>query len=167
MTIDDFRKKEGELHNYKTKEKFFGVWDQDKHGDAAVSSPASPRYHTFLSIKNKKTKTKQNNKQNKQRSGYGVMTNVSKEKYYGDWKGDVFNGQGVYFYNDGTYFVGGFLKGKKDGLGTMFFANGDSVEGVWTDNSIQKGTFKKGDWTDSSEQVLLFLKKKQPFLCFI
>jgi hypothetical protein len=53
-------------------------------------------------------------------------------------------GHGVYIHNDGTCFEGTWKNGKKKGLGTILFPNGDRIEGEWKDDEILKGKYYKG-----------------------
>ena len=48
----------------------------------------------------------------------------------------MFNGNGTYYSNDGSRYVGGFLDGKKHGRGAMFYRSGESREGTWTEDKL-------------------------------
>jgi hypothetical protein len=46
----------------------------------------------------------------------------------------MFNGQGVYFYNDGGYYNGTWLDNNKSGKGERLYPNGDKYSGEWRDD---------------------------------
>lgn len=46
------------------------------------------------------------------------------------------HGDGIYFYENGTQFIGGFALGKKYGNGVFLFPNGTKVEGFWDNNHL-------------------------------
>jgi hypothetical protein len=51
------------------------------------------------------------------------------------------NGKGKYYYNNGTIYEGGFLKGKKYGYGIITFPNQTKIEADWKQTHIE-GTGK-------------------------
>ena len=58
------------------------------------------------------------------------------DKYVGEFKNGMFNGNGTYYSNDGSRYVGGFVDGKKHGRGAMFYRSGESREGTWTKDKL-------------------------------
>ncbi len=66
--------------------------------------------------------------------GYGTLTNFSDEKlehysahYAGYFKHNQPDGQGAYFFSDGSYFAGQFVKGEPDGKHGIFFTRDQSL----------------------------------------
>ncbi len=39
------------------------------------------------------------------------------------------NGEGIYFYSNGSRYEGNYLNDKKNGHGSLFYSNGDRYEG--------------------------------------
>jgi hypothetical protein len=57
------------------------------------------------------------------------------------------NGNGTYFYNSGSYYVGAWVNGYCAGNGTKYFKNGDIWSGEWKNNKFSgmgKQTLKNG-----------------------
>jgi len=110
------------------------------------------------------------------KEGYGIKLYDNKDKYEGYWKNDMRHGkgtywvcigknkyrklftgdwfennkdgQGIYFYKDGSCYDGTWKNSKRDGKGLMIYANGDIYEGAW-ENDLKHGygiiEKKKGD----------------------
>jgi len=55
------------------------------------------------------------------------------DKYVGEWKDDKRNGQGTYTYADGAKYVGEYKDDKVNGQGTYTFANGNKYVGEFKD----------------------------------
>ncbi len=53
--------------------------------------------------------------------------------------GDCYTGTGIFVYNDGSVYEGGFLRGKKHGKGTYLLKNKKTQTGIWKRN-IYAGT---------------------------
>jgi hypothetical protein len=51
--------------------------------------------------------------------------------YKGEWKDNMYHGQGTYTYYNGDKYVGEYMNGKKNGQGTYTYANGTIRKGLW------------------------------------
>ena len=70
------------------------------------------------------------------------------DRYEGEWKDGVPNGNGKMTYASGGIYIGNWLSGNKHGEGKMTYANGDCYEGNWSYNNKQgngKMTYTSGD----------------------
>ncbi|KAK2964737.1 putative Radial spoke head 10 [Blattamonas nauphoetae] len=104
---------------------------------------------------------------NDKRSGHGEMRWHSiREVYKGDWRNDKPHGSGEHIWslsNIGHYpfmylnrYVGDFEGGFRDGVGTMFYADGGRYEGEWKLNKKHgpgmnvsgEGMVVVGEWID-------------------
>jgi len=57
------------------------------------------------------------------------------EKYVGDFQLELMHGNGTYYYKEqNTVYRGSFANGKRDGRGTMNYANGNIYIGYWKEN---------------------------------
>ncbi|KAL4427200.1 hypothetical protein ABPG74_013404 [Tetrahymena malaccensis] len=56
------------------------------------------------------------------------------EVYAGDWKNNLFDGNGVYLFSSGERYEGELQEGQKSGKGTYFYSNGNQYEGDWYDD---------------------------------
>ena len=63
-------------------------------------------------------------------NGQGTYTYSSGDKYNGEWKDDKFNGQGTYTYVVGDKYVGQYRNGKLDGKGTFYYLADNEFKGV-------------------------------------
>jgi hypothetical protein len=54
------------------------------------------------------------------------------ERYEGQWKANLANGQGKLTYADGDQYVGDWKDGKKSGYGELIYTNGDKFRFVVT-----------------------------------
>ena len=63
------------------------------------------------------------------RNGKGTITRVSGMKYVGDWKNDLFDGNGVLIFPNGDKYTGAFKDGKFNGKGTYLHTSGDKYVG--------------------------------------
>ena len=63
---------------------------------------------------------------NNQFHGKGTFSYFNKQKYTGEFKNSLFDGPGIFEYNDGTNwkFEGTFLQNKKQGFGINYYVNG-------------------------------------------
>lgn len=55
--------------------------------------------------------------------------------------GDCINGQGTYQYPSGNKYVGVFSNRKREGEGSVFFANGEKFSGTWRADLMVSGTY--------------------------
>lgn len=70
------------------------------------------------------------------------------DKYSGYWSNGYRNGQGTYYYGDGSTFEGTYILGKKNGIGTYTWADGSRYVGDWKDSKREgQGTYYKIDGT--------------------
>lgn len=65
------------------------------------------------------------------RNGIGMLITVDNAIYMGKWKNDIYDEEGTYLYPDGQRYEGEIMEGRKDGVGKMFYINGDVYEGEW------------------------------------
>ena len=65
--------------------------------------------------------------------GKGLMTWPNGDRYDGEWKKGVMDGEGTYTYAAAGYsYTGQWVKGNIKGHGTFRFNNGNVMEGDWT-----------------------------------
>ncbi len=76
------------------------------------------------------------------------------EKYVGEWKNDMRNGQGTNISgkgpNKGDKYVGEYKDDKKHGQGTYTWVSGDKFVGEWKNSDYVRGTYT---WTSGSKYV--------------
>ena len=69
--------------------------------------------------------------------GLGSKTYPDGDKYVGDWKDGVRNGQGIFTFGKGKHegdkFVGEYKDGVRNGQGTYTWTNGQKYVGEWKD----------------------------------
>ena len=67
--------------------------------------------------------------------GKGVYYYGNGDIYEGDWKDNLRDGSGTFYYKSKreTY-KGTFHKGKKSGKGIFHYASGDQYDGNWSNN---------------------------------
>jgi hypothetical protein len=69
------------------------------------------------------------------KEGQGTWTNKDGDKYVGEWRANIRHGQGTYTWGEGNYkgdkYVGEYKDGKFNGQGTYTFADGKVQEGIW------------------------------------
>ena len=77
------------------------------------------------------------------------------DKYVGEFRDGMFDGNGTYFSNDGSRYdkllysendgmlissylsyIGEFSAGQKHGRGVMYYTNGESRQGTWSNNKL-------------------------------
>ena len=63
------------------------------------------------------------------KQGKGIYYFENGDKYIGDFFNDAMEGNGIYYYKDGDKYEGQFLDNKKHGKGTYFYADGDKYIG--------------------------------------
>ena len=74
-------------------------------------------------------------------NGMGVFFNIrEKWRYEGQFKDGERNGSGIYHYEDGTFYIGGFEKSKRHGFGSLNSADGQKVIkcGLWENGELKK-----------------------------
>jgi len=60
-------------------------------------------------------------------------------KYFGEIKNGVPNGQGTFYYTDGSVYVGGVKDGKRNGQGTETYSDGGKYVGEFKDGKMWNG----------------------------
>jgi len=66
--------------------------------------------------------------------------------YAGNWKNDMKDGIGVYFYPDGSRYEGSWSQDMRSGRGTLYYPNGDVYTGSWSlDKQNGFGTLTKAN----------------------
>ena len=64
------------------------------------------------------------------------------EMYSGEWKDNLYHGEGVFFYSNGDRFIGFFEKDIPHGHGTYSYRSGDLYVGKWVEGKRQgKGSY--------------------------
>lgn len=63
-----------------------------------------------------------------------IGKNKFRKLYTGDWFENNKEGQGIYFYKDGSCYEGSWKNSKRDGKGLMVYSNGDIYEGQWAED---------------------------------
>lgn len=58
--------------------------------------------------------------------------------YAGNWRNDAKDGEGVYFYSDGSRYEGQWESDQRSGRGTLYACNGDVYTGEWK-QGLQNG----------------------------
>ncbi len=82
---------------------------------------------------------------NGRREGNGIQfSQETRESYSGEWKDDEKSGLGQCGlkvgeekYSDGSYYIGSFRNGKKNGKGQFYLHNGAVYEGEFVDDNIE------------------------------
>jgi hypothetical protein len=65
--------------------------------------------------------------------------------------GNCDNGSGTYVYSNGFRFEGDFVNGMRDGRGLLTEPNGNSYDGMWSNDEFNgQGTYK---WSDGAKYV--------------
>ena len=52
------------------------------------------------------------------------MLYVNGDKYVGDWKADVQDGKGIYYFHSGDRYEGDYVDGERTGEGIYYHKNG-------------------------------------------
>jgi len=73
---------------------------------------------------------------NAQKSGKGLLLRNNYGFYKGTFENDLFEGRGVEYTAECQRYEGSFHKGARDGLGKLFYKNGDSYAVLYRDNTI-------------------------------
>lgn len=63
--------------------------------------------------------------------GLGYCLWSGGDYYYGNWSGDVINGEGLIVWADGDKYLGEFKDGKMHGVGVYTYADGRILRGEW------------------------------------
>ena len=88
---------------------------------------------------------------NLKREGQGTQFNSEGLiEYKGEWKHDLPNGFGIYYYGTNNYYEGGWVNGEKEGIGRMQYSNGNVYVGSFK-NGVRCG---KGCLLDSRGKIV-------------
>lgn len=80
--------------------------------------------------------------------GRGIMTWPNGDRYEGDWKKGLMDGEGTYTYAAAGYsYTGHWVKGYIKGHGTFRFNNGNVMEGEWSAMGLGTGFLVFADGT--------------------
>ena len=60
------------------------------------------------------------------------------DRYDGQWKDDLFNGDGEYQWSDGRKYKGEFRDGKHNGHGKMIYIEDDEYLGEWKEDKYME-----------------------------
>ncbi len=74
-------------------------------------------------------------------NGMGVQFNIrGKWRYEGQHKDDKRHGSGIYHFEDGTFYIGGFENGDFHGFGSLNSADDQKVIkcGLWENDELKK-----------------------------
>ena len=94
-----------------------------------------------------KTKTYKNGKykgefKNDLKDGKGTYFYTDENRYEGEWKNDLKEGKGTFFWKNGNRYEGEFKNNKMEGRGIFYYNDGDKYEGDWKNDLKQgKGIF--------------------------
>jgi hypothetical protein len=84
-------------------------------------------------------------------NGQGTMTSPEGIKYEGEWKDGKKHGQGTFTSHDGRKYVGEYKQGKRHGQGTLTSHDGEKYVGKWKEGKFHgQGTFT---FTDGNKGV--------------
>jgi hypothetical protein len=79
------------------------------------------------------------------RSGHGRYKNGFGDYYDGNFKDDVYDGQGTMFFADGSRYIGEWKKGRFSGFGEHIFSNGSSTKAHYVNGLMHgQGLFRYG-----------------------
>ncbi|EAR84340.2 MORN repeat protein, putative (macronuclear) [Tetrahymena thermophila SB210] len=79
---------------------------------------------------------------NEDRTNLGIYTWDSGEVYFGEWKHDMLDGEGILFFPFGGFIHGFFMKNKLNGAAFFKFSNGDIYEGFWRNGKLEGNCYK-------------------------
>ena len=66
--------------------------------------------------------------------------------YEGDYKNSIRNGQGTFYYPDGSKYVGEFVNGLREGKGIFYWNDGTYWDGTFKNNEMDgNGNFLNGE----------------------
>ncbi|EGR29249.1 morm repeat family protein [Ichthyophthirius multifiliis] len=99
--------------------------------------------------------------QNNERQGIGIYIWDGGEIYFGEWKHDKIDGQGILFFPQGGFIHGFFFKNKLNGPVFLKYANGDIYEGIWHHGKIEGQCYKY--FTDEN-QIFQYLNSPNEIL---
>lgn len=98
---------------------------------------------------------------NDKKNGFGIQINPNDTKYEGEWSNDKYHGRGtLYVMNSkkkySRLYVGDWAYGFMEGEGVYYFSDGSTYQGEWKDNkkcgkgtlTLTNGDLYNGEWMD-------------------
>ena len=83
---------------------------------------------------------------NNLKHGHGILTYPDKSRYEGEFYEDKRSGQGTYIYSNHDIYIGNWKNDKKHGKGKYIYSNnGNTIEGIWSNNRCMHGTWQLHD----------------------
>ena len=64
----------------------------------------------------------------------GLIVRDCSVRYTGEYASHLRDGQGTFWYPDGSVYEGTWAKGERNGYGEYTYPNGDKYKGWWQDN---------------------------------
>lgn len=89
---------------------------------------------------------------NGDRCGLGLYSWDSGEVFFGEWKNDMLDGEGILFFTEGGFIHGFFQRNKINGAAFFKFQNGDIYEGFWRNGKLEGNCYKY--FTDNDQWTL-------------
>lgn len=80
--------------------------------------------------------------------------------YAGNWRSDLKEGLGAFFYKNRDLYEGEWKRGLRDGKGKLFYANGDLYAGDWVEDKrcghgmlrLETGDCYQGEWLNDKKE---------------
>ena len=76
---------------------------------------------------------------------FSYGNDTTDQKYIGDMKNGLPDGQGSHTFPNGDKYIGEFRNGKKHGYGTIYWTNGNKVVGEFQNNQYLNVTIYDSD----------------------
>ena len=86
------------------------------------------------------------------RTCLGLYAWDSGEVYFGEWKHDMLDGEGILFFPMGGFIHGFFQRNRLNGAAFFKFENGDIYEGFWRNGKLEGNCYKY--FTDHDRWIL-------------
>jgi hypothetical protein len=67
---------------------------------------------------------------------FGILNNLSNDKYIGENRNTSKEGYGIYYFSDGNKYEGEWKNDEKEGYGIYYYSNGDKYEGEWKNDEM-------------------------------
>jgi hypothetical protein len=84
---------------------------------------------------------------------FGSSTFFSGDRYIGEFKVGLYNGQGILTFADGSKYVGEFKDDKRNGEGTLYASNGSIInQGIWANNIFVRSALVQQAVTPNVQQ---------------
>tara|TARA_A100001037_G_scaffold32100_1_gene25234 strand:+ start:10576 stop:12867 length:2292 start_codon:yes stop_codon:yes gene_type:complete len=124
-----------------------GIWKDNKLQSALSLCPGVYNRSTWTNCLGTITFSKTGNKyvgqfRNGIRNGQGTFTWPSGNKYVGEFRNGIRNGRGIFTWPNGTKYVGEYKNGKRNGQGTVTWPSGNKYVGQFRNGKRNgRGTF--------------------------